>query len=226
MAITLTNSDSLIEDDVTPVSDITSTIYSYYHPGGSSLLVVEVSVIGGAAVALVTFNGNTLTIAEQQTNSDREASIWFLQNPEEVSGDLVVETRGDSYGRRIAVASYSGTKTTGDVINTTTYYNYDVSEGNGLEITPTVDGCLIFDGIVCGDSADIAGFETVIYADDGGTFNGGMLGGCQYYIQPTAATKSMDWIWSGESEAVHVLVAFEPEPEPVANNNQFLLFFN
>lgn len=226
MAITVENIDSLIEDDVAPVTDAISTIFGYKHPAGCSLLAVEISIIGGGAVSRVIYNGSGLDVAVQATNTDRECSIWYVQLSDETIGDIEIVTSGDTYGRKVGVCSMAGTILAGSPINTTATYNTDVSEGNGLDITPTIDGCLIFDGVVCGDSSSVAGAETVIYADDNGTYLGGMLGGCQYFIQTTAATKTMSWSWSGESPAVHTLVAFLPEPEPSTNTNQFFLFFN
>lgn len=216
--ITVLNTDYVIE--TTTDYDVQVTIPSFECPIGTTLLVIESSYVG-AVNHEVSYNGNLAQSVLQTVNAYSYTTIWYIQNPGIVTDDIVLQSLGESSGRRVCAYAISGTPTVGSPVDSTAEYNFDVSEGISTEIITNTDGCLIIDGVTTYSVIDPVGSETVVYIDD----SADTLGGSQYFLQTTAGSKFMTWFWQGENSTAHTLVAFKADVPAANNNNQFLLFF-
>lgn len=218
MAIVIENTGSVIYD--TPSGGGIFTIPHYYHPGG--LMVVEVSTEGpdNPEVGGVFYGSEgLLNVMTVNGGSVCETTLWFA-TPPAGGDDVQIDIKTNTLTVKAAVYSISGYNPV-NIINTTAEDNFDVGEGNSLPITPTVDGCLIIEGCTTYDGTlDPMTFDPFVYSND----DGGNCACSQYYLQPTATTKNMDFGWSGETYYAHAAIAIEPEPPPPsATNHQFFL---
>jgi hypothetical protein len=203
------------------VEELSDPVYeSLFTNDASDCLVAVISILSASSsdIETVTWDGEPLTFDIHKTNANKECLIAHIMNPNNGKKlPLVVGITGDVSTIKIAIITLNGVDPDSPV-NTTAFYNEDVAEGHSLDITPTVDGCVIIDGFQSGPVTSIIEYEVLVYSDEDTA-----AAGAQYYEQTTAALKSMGWEWSGESETVHLLAAFQQPVDSVnLKPNMFL----
>lgn len=216
MAISIIEAQSEvhIEELSDPVYESTFTIDS-----SVECLVAVISVYGSGSTEIesVSWDGNPLTFELRKNNANKECLIAYLLEPPDGKLTLSIGITGDVLSIKTALIGLAGVDQD-NPINTTAFFNEDVTEGHSLDITPTIDGCVIIDGFQSGEVFTIIESETLVYSDENTS-----AAGSQYYEQLTAALKSMEWNWTGEAEAVHLLAAFQPVSDSVnLKPNMFL----
>jgi hypothetical protein len=156
------------------------TINSFNPGAGSSKLIVALAAEGNGGsrtISSITFGGVPLTVAIDALSAgtaDHHATIYYLDNPNPVAGNIVVTWSGDSNGIGMGVLSVSGTapgvaatnsSTTNSVNITTTQPDMflvaafvDNDPGTLTVNTPLIE---MFGGDNIGSAAGAAGYRNV-----------------------------------------------------------------
>lgn len=200
---------------------------NFVAPEGTDLILIVAMMTsnGSGEVTGVQYGGLTFTeAAPYMTVGTSGLLMMYAFNPggAEIDDEPVVHYKSQTYTRKAAIYALSGAHQEFP-INTYVQDNFDVAEGKELPITPTVDKCLLVDGVVAAEQTGggLVCNETPVLIDESeGDVLGPSVGGSQYYQQATAAEKILSWGWSGENNYNYCILAIQPADDVATNGGK------
>lgn len=182
---------------------------------GNFVVAIIVNRNSGQSVSgTPTYGGQNMTRANNQNNTSEDVvcDIWYLANAPTGNNTFNVSFN-NSDDSRVTLASFSGVKTSSP-LNVSAKAN-----SNTVNITPTVDDCLIVAGVISetGSGATAGSGETLLYGQDEGVWGTGS----EYVIKSGGANSSHTMNFGGVgTDSAIVAVAFEPEPTGTDTNDE------
>lgn len=230
--ITILATDSAVEIDYVNV-DTDLEFGSFVSPTGTDFVLIVATLTSdeGGEITSVEYGGlSFFEAASSLTNGGCSTVMYYALNPSgaSITDSPVVHYKTGTLTRKGAIYALSGVDQD-TPINTTVQDNFDVAEGKALEITPSVDNCLLVDVVVSKEDTGygLANNETAVLFDESVNDQGGpSIGGSQYYQQTTAAAKTLSWTWSGESYFNYTIIAIQPVPAGVPYSGSFFPLVN
>ena len=197
-----------------------STITVHDAPAASLLILgtrIGSSVLNPTVSTVTDSDGNVWKFARRSdvstgTAPQQHAEIWYAANASGVSTSLSVVVSWLGHASSLItdnhVAVFSGADNTSPLDQTSANRFAAASTIFAGDLTPTVDGCVLFEMIGVDTNAAMtvgAGYTKMSTRPHSGS---------QYVIQGTAATSSGTTTWASPRAAAAVMAAFRPPSGP------------
>ena len=187
--------------------------------GQNRILIVEVATRTNVAVSSITFNGDALTSKSTVAGTAR-AEIWYLLNPDEGTGDVVITMA--------AVANFAAGATTYLYVDQTVPFGTAATtSGNGTTASVAVTAA-VGDVVIAvvgkqggvGDTLTIGALQTSNWLKSYATGSAGQGAGS---YEPGAASTTMSWTWTNTRQFAITGIALKPAANAVVGAVNYAL---